>query len=333
MFKFGLFLVVAFSGLSMAKFQPQPYGDESSKRIALPFRIKSTETDTKLYIKQCQVTINFRFQEEPVQSQLVYMSINGLLENIEYTPGKTITYDLTPGKYQFKIWGGPGYQEVVTDSIEFKAQTRSFAEVDMNTTSKEIMVFKPVLYFHSDRERDFDLNVVPNNEFTFTYPAIDKGWKGKIHTDGSLTLNNRNYPYLFWEAKQNYSFKPSTNGYHLKKDEYVMFLEKKCDELGFTDIERTDFITFWGMKMQNHDELFVQFIFDENCNQFAELNFAEKPDVVRRVYIMISPWSAYFSNYLKDLQFESMPKSSYSVLEWGGYEFQIEENSFTANVN
>ena len=304
--------------------------DKGERRI-MPFRIVKSEVDTQMSIKQCRVLIDFNFGSESPEEQVIYMSINGLLENVNYSSGQKAIFDLTPGKYVFKIWGGPGYQEIVTDSIEFKAQTVNDAEAIMYRAETEIKVLKPVLYFHSDQEREFSLNVIPANDFTFTYPAIGSGWKGKIHTNGSLTINNKNYPYLFWEAEQKYAFKPSSNGYHLKKEEYVSFLEKKCEELGFNATERTDFITFWGMKMQNHDELFVQFLFDESCDQFGKLEFDEKPDVFRRVYIMISPWNSYFSPYLKDIPFETIPASSYSVLEWGGYEFEIEQNTFTAN--
>jgi len=330
MFKFSLLIIVALSAISAVSVD-YTYDQKETEKRAYPFRILSTETDKNLYVKQSQVTLKFNFSTEPQQSQLIYLSINGLLDNVEYTSGKTVTYDLAPGKYVFKIWGGPGYEEVITDSIEFKAQTKSVAQVDLFSTVTPVMVFKPVVYFHSDKERDFNLDVLPKGEFTFTYPAIEKGWNGKIHKDGSLTVNGKNYPYLFWEAKQDYTFKPSTNGYHLKKENYVAFLEKKCEELGFTANERTDFITFWGMKMQDHEELFVQFLFDESCDQFAQLKFEEKPDAIRRVYIMISPWNSSFQPYLKDQEFGAMADVSYSVLEWGGYEFEIEENTFTAN--
>ncbi len=307
--------------------------DDKGERRIMPFRIIKTEIDSKLSLKQSRISIGFNFgSTEFLEGQTIYMSINGLLENVQYVPDQKTTFDLTPGKYVFKIWGGPGYQEIVTDSMVFKPQTVSDAEALMYQTEMQIEVLKPVLYFHSDIEREFSLNVIPTNDFTFTYPSIGDGWTGKIHTDGSLTVNNKNYPYLFWEAGQKYAFKPSTNGYHLKKEQYVAFLEKKCDEFGFNSTERTDFITFWGMKMQNHEELFVQFIFDESCDQFGTLNFEEQPDVLRRVYMMISPWNSYFSPYLKDIPFETMPKANYSVLEWGGYEFQIEENAFTANL-
>ncbi len=337
MYKFILILLVAIVGFTITSMVEIPSANDkfkfTNKKSVSPFRIVSTVTDTKLSVKQSQVTINFNFSNGPVENQLVYMSINGLLENIDYTPGKAVTYDLTPGKYLFKIWGGPGFLEIFSDSIEFKPQTKSEAWVDMITTPQQVVAYKPVLYFHSDKQREFDLDVIPKGEFIFTYPSIEKGWKGNINTDGTLSVNGKNYPYLFWEAKQDYHFKPSTNGYHLKKDEYIAFLEKKCDELGFTATERTDFITFWGMKMQNHEELFVQFLFDDSCDQFAKLNFKEQPEVLRRVYICLSPWDNYFRPYLKDVLFESMPKSSYSVLEWGGYEFKIEENTFTAKTN
>lgn len=323
--------VLAFTLLSYAPVKPMHKVQVESGKSVFPFRITKSEVDPNLYIKQSRVKLSFHFDNEPPTEQLVYMSINGLLENVPYTTGKTVTYDLTPGKYVFKIWGGPGYEEVISDSIEFKPQVSYEATVDMRIASEPVMVFKPVIYFHTDKPRDFSLNVQPKGDFTFTYPAIENGWNGKINTDGSLTVNGKKYPYLFWEAQQQYSFEPSGNAYHLKKDDYVAFLEKKCEELGFTAAERTDFITFWGMKMQSHEELFVQFLFNDQCNQFADLNFKEQPDAVQRVYICISDWDNSFQTYLNDVKFEAMPKGDFTVLEWGGYEFQLAQNSFLTN--
>ena len=285
------------------------------------FYISETKEDKALIPQQCQVILNFNFGETIPIGQRVYMSINGLLENIVLSEAP-VKFDLTPGKYHFKIWGGPGYQEIITDSIEFRSQTISTAQVTMNPAYEErIMVLKPVIYFRSPKEMNVAVNVIPTGEFIFTYPEIGSGWKGTVKTDGSFEQNGVRYPYLFWESDQKYMFQPADNGYKVERGEVIPFLEKKCNELGFTEKERTDFITFWGPRLTAEEAVYVQFEIGESCNKFAGLSIVPEPDAVQRVYIEFTAWNDAMLSYLKDKTFSSDNSFGFTVLEWGGFSF------------
>jgi hypothetical protein len=304
-------------------------GIETEKSMP-DFVIVETTVNTQLIPQQCQVKLDFYFGDTTVFGRPIYMSINGVLENLILT-GSPVLYDLTPGKYVFKIWGGPGFDEIITDSIEFKSQTVSTARIQIREERRQIEVMKPVIYFHTDKGREVSVVVRPAGKFTFTYPEIGAGWNGKLNIDGSFSMNGINYPYLFWESNQSYSFKPVDNGFKVDRNNIVTFLEQKCAEFGFNQQEKTDFITFWGPQLAASESVFVQFNMNESCNQFAELEISPAPKSIQRVYIEFTAWSDVMDSYLKDKTFEPISESGFSVLEWGGFQFSLPATAYLNN--
>lgn len=291
------------------------------------FYISETKANTQLIPQQCQVILNFNFGDTTVVGRRIYMSINGVLENLVLTSAPVL-YDLNPGKYVFKIWGGPGYQEIITDSIEFASQTTNTANVHIQPAYQQEEVMKPVVYFHTDKPLNVSVNVVPVGEFTFTYPEIKNGWSGTVNEDGTFSMNGMTYPYLFWESDQAYSFKPADNGYKVDRENIIPFLEKKCAEFGFSQNEKTDFITFWGPRLSASEAVFVQFNVNENCNQYAELAISPQPASMKRVYIEFTPWSEVMRPYLKDKEFAFPAVEGFTVFEWGGVAFTLPETAY-----
>lgn len=309
-------------------FSASAAGDFESEKWTPEFHVYQTTVDTNLIPQQCQVHLNFIFGDTANSGKRIYMSINGVLENLVLQNSDPVIYDLTPGKYVFKIWGGPGYEEIVTDSITFESQTVNLANVRISFAVIPVVLYKPVIYFHTDEEVPFTAHVDPAGKFIFTYPEINKGWNGTVKKDGSVIVNGQNFPYLFWESDQMYRFRASDNGFKVDRSDMIAFLEKKCGEFGFTSKETTDFITFWGPKLTASESVFVQFSVDESCNQFADMTITPSPNDVKRVYIQFTEWSDVMSPYLKDKTFDPISKNGFTVLEWGGFQFTLPEMAF-----
>jgi hypothetical protein len=162
--------------------------------------------------------------------------------------------------------------------------------------------------------------VKPAGSFTFTYPPYSDGWKGTAHPDGSITIGNQTYPYLFWEAKN--TLHPSsidrTSGFIVPAEQTIAFLEEKLTEMGLNDRERTDFITYWGPRMAGNTSNFVQFLFNDDCNQFAGLTIDPQPAQLFRVYMV---WTAAESGMtVTPQELPSIHREQFYVLEWGGSE-------------
>jgi hypothetical protein len=299
--------------------------EEDFRGIVMPYSIQSDSVNPKLKTTEGRITFRISNPEflNKHFSPIIKTSVNGVWKEVKLKSDGTFSYMLEPGTYSFKFYVNNNYQELTIDTLGLQSQHDVLVNINFEAVygGMEIMVDKPVIYLSSETPVDFSLNVVPNGKFTFTYPEIKNGWKGSCDASGRVSLDGKNYPYLFWESSQLYVFNPTTNGYHVSKAEVLEFLEEKCNELGFSDNERTDFITYWGPKMMNFDELFVQFHIDEDCNQFAGMEISPKPDHVNRVYIAITEWNSGYETYVSELALPKMERGGFTVTEWGGFQF------------
>lgn len=240
---------------------------------------------------------------------------------------------VSPGKQNFEFFINAKFYSVEMNEHELLAShtqwiNMSFAEKsasnnDSKNPDTRTYVLKPVIYTYGN-ETPCTLSVNPVGTFTFTYPEYKENWTGIAHLDGSFTHNGTAYPYLFWESEQNYVFQSSTNGFRVKKDNITAFLEQKLQELGFTSKEKTDFITFWGPKLVQEDEVFIQFELGDMCNRYASLNCVPTPDAVNRMYISFAPWREEFTQYLKNETFKPYSRDGFTLLEWGGHSITLD---------
>ena len=99
-------------------------------------------------------------------------------------------------------------------------------------------------------------------------------------------MDDAKYRYLFWESEHSepIELSPST-GFAIEKKTIVSFLESSLKKFGFTTEEQADFITYWAPKMIKYPACKIQFVFNEACNQFAQLKVQPRPDNIYRFYI------------------------------------------------
>jgi hypothetical protein len=198
---------------------------------------------------------------------------------------------LKPGKYSFQFYYNDTYHEISTFEIEAKAKHKTFVSCYMERAQYRITAEKPVIYLYPSVPTLVDVKLNPVGAFSFTYPIYENGWKVTAHPDGQLTHNNQSFNYLFWESTQDW--KPATkeleSGFVVKKDEVISFLEEKLTAFGFNSKEKADFITFWGPQLIQNERNFVHFMFNEECNEFAELEISPKPDHMYRFYMISLP--------------------------------------------
>jgi hypothetical protein len=186
---------------------------------------------------------------------------------------------------------------------------------------------KPVIYLYPEKKTNVMVNVEPKGKMTMTYPEYHNGWNVTANVDGSIECNGQTYNYLFWEAKREMERKEiaKNGGYIVQKENVVVFLEKQLKEAGFSSKERADFITYWGPRMLQFDEVFVAFIQNENCDQFATLSISPQPENVNRFYMT---WGEYTSGIILAPQpVVKMNREGFDALEWGGQQIILEEIS------
>ncbi len=295
----------------------------------MPFHVTSDSVNKNLTPNEAKFSFqifNEEFQNPPFPI-IMQASVNGVWKEITPDEYGGFNFTVEPGKYKFQFYVNEMFSEITSREVEIRKQHETTVRLIFYRNSyypEQITVDKPVIYFHTNEERTFDLSVKPVGSFTFVYPEMNESWKGIAKTNGEIAIEGTNYPYLFWESNQQYAFHSEGNGYKVEKSAVVSFLQKKLTELGLNQREQTDFITYWGPQLAENETSFVQFTVDYNCDKFAEMTCSPAPDFTRRVYIQISQWDSQFENYLEDVSFSPIPKSEWYILEWGGFSFQLQ---------
>lgn len=176
---------------------------------------------------------------------------------------------------------------------------------------------KPVVYLYGyDGPVNVSIDMAESSGLTVSYPEYKNGWRVNARPDGTLTDNNRMYPYLYYEAVIHHQFDVS-EGFCVACDDLVDFLEEKLSLLGLTDKEQTDFITYWLPQLSKKDYAVISFA-SEEYNNLVGLNVSPKPDSMIRVYMV-----SYGSNSFVDIPEQYIDAvdrsiSGTTVVEWGG---------------
>ncbi|MBL4705722.1 MAG: hypothetical protein JKY54_14450, partial [Flavobacteriales bacterium] len=221
------------------------------------------------------------------------------------------------------------YEEVVISAYDFKSQHVVTIDFFPGHSEKMILTEKPVIYVYSPDEVAVKVKVDQIGEMTFTYPKLEESWKFTADTSGEITMNDGNkYPYLFWEANRSELGATVNNhiipGEIVAKKDIVHFLETSLLALGLTAKEKTDFITYWGPRMQTFNNTFIQFTIDDEVGPLiGALQVDPKPDSFRRVFVRFMDANEInlFAIYtLQKQSFTSFKREGLTVVEWGGSE-------------
>lgn len=294
----------------------------------LGFMVISSEKDPSL--KNGKAVFEFEIMNEELkqyadQLSPVQGSCNGEAFNFAMPKNGIYAKEVFEGKYIFQFYTN-GYYEIYSDSVEIKTGYRTKVQLRFVYADREIMVDKPVIYLYPTKDMEVTTTVNPNGKFLFTYPTYENGWKGTAHPDGSITIADKNYPYLFWEGshKMTAADMDLTKGYMVEGDSITAFLERNLAQMGLNDREMTDFITYWGPRMAGNDQQFVQFIFNDECNRFADLSISPAPAQIFRVYMIWAPVPENVVMHPEPQVLKTVNRDQFYAIEWGGSEVKFE---------
>lgn len=302
----------------------------SDQRKSVPgFYIYKTTKNTSITNGKAKITLHFNspnFTDIPLGYEtIIYYSVNNITDTLILDETFNETLEIPAAQTVFKFWPGPGYNEVISDTVQIENQTENDAQVNFFSENMLIEVDKPVIYLQSPVKLDFSIRVVPATDFTFTYPVYKDQWKGTLFPTGQIEINGQKVPYLFWDSKQEFVFKKHTNGYQISKKDIVSFLENQLSNAGLNSTEKTDFITYWGPRLMQYESVFIQFYLQEDCNQFATIQCDPAPIATNRLYIAFSKWNDNLKTYVHPIDLPAFKRDGFNVLEWGGFELKTIE--------
>ena len=183
---------------------------------------------------------------------------------------------------------------------------------------------KPVIYLYPQTKTEVSVKLELDGKLTVVYPNYDakKGWNVTADPDGTLTdKKGRQYSYLYWEGDIN--IRPDmSRGFCVKGEDTAEFLENALKQLGLTDKEADDFITYWLPLMQDNKYNVITFQ-TTAYTEVASLHVAPKPDTVIRVNMLWYPSKVKVNIRPQELStLNPTERKGFTVVEWGGEKYK-----------
>ncbi|MFT5778141.1 MAG: hypothetical protein ACI837_001097 [Crocinitomicaceae bacterium] len=300
------FVLVSFTFVSTAK----------SRGISqIEYTLESSELDANL--PESESVYEFQFSGIVDTTFTILYSVDGENGQTSLTQDGKLTICAKPGKhiFQFFTWH---YSEIFTDSIEIKPQYRDLYTVNMTFSQVIQTTAKPVIYLYPEVSTQVSVQIDIVGANPFYYPSYDGRWECMVLPNGKIHMGDNSYNYLFWEAESIGTTLLHREGFIVQKNDVVSFLEKQLSSIGFTSKEQADFITYWAPKLIQNDQNFIQFMFNDACDELAELNISPTPDNIYRIYMLWQPTETTFE--VKEQEMLPINRAGFSVLEWGGME-------------
>lgn len=215
----------------------------------------------------------------------------------------------------------------IYDSIMYIKNYKSYKE-EREKYRKSIELFdsvkaeKPVIYIYPTKTTNVSVRLGNTEYLSCTYPKYNNGWNVTANPDGTLIdkTTNRKLYALYWEGKGIIKDTSMDEGFCIKGENTIKFLEEKLAILGLNEKEAEEFIIYWLPKMENNNYNYIRFETIEEQNQAMPLNINPKPDSLIR--IMMDWRGLEHKIEVKEQVLQSPKREGYTVVEWGGSELK-----------
>ena len=182
--------------------------------------------------------------------------------------------------------------------------------------------YKPIIYLYPENEIQINVKLGYPELATCVYPEYDlkSGWNVLAKPNGDLIdfNTNRNLYALYYESKKEYNV--TDEGFVVKREDTVKFLEEKLAILGLNDREAEEFIIYWLPKLQENEYNYIRFASMDEINENMPLEFSQQPDTLIRILMTYKGLNAPIQ--VKEQNLEKIERKGFTAVEWGGSEIK-----------
>ena len=198
----------------------------------------------------------------------------------------------------------------------------SNTQSDIKSPFDDIPVeYKPIIYLYPKAETEVTVKVGNPQNLTHTYPKYKNEWQVLAKPNGDLKdiKTGRNLYALYWEGIN--TVKPNmTEGFIVKGEDTIKFLEEKLEILGLNEREAEEFIVYWLPKLESNKYNFIRFQTEEEINNNMPLEIKPKPDTVIRIVMEFKCIENPIQ--IQEQKLITPQRTGFTVVEWGGTEIK-----------
>ena len=193
-------------------------------------------------------------------------------------------------------------------NIEYKAISKEECNPNID--------YKPLIYLYPTVDTKVNVKLGRSEALTSTYPKYKDSWNVLAKPDGELIDDKgRSFYGLYWEGYNTIDV-TFEDGFVVRKDDLIPFLEEKLNTLGLNEREANEFIIYWLPKLEENEYNLIRFESITNINKDMPLIVNPNPDTVIRVLMEYK--KADKNTKVKKQELTTPTRKGFTVVEWGG---------------
>lgn len=176
---------------------------------------------------------------------------------------------------------------------------------------------KPILYFYPEEDININVKLLNKEGITHSYPKYVDGWNIYAKPNGEIIdLDTGKVLYaLYYEAYNSIEFKIENEGFVVKGEDTVSFLEEKLETLGLNSREIEEFIIYWLPRLEDNKYNYIRFATQEEIDESLPIEISPKPDTFIRIQMITKALDEPIE--VVEQKLEKVERSGYTVVEWG----------------
>lgn len=179
---------------------------------------------------------------------------------------------------------------------------------------------KPIIYLYPTEDTEISVKLLKDENLTCSYPKYKDEWKVLAQSNGNLKdlATDRQLYSLYYESKNNIEFNIEKEGFVVKGEDTIAFLEEKLAILGLTEREAEEFIVYWLPRLEANKYNYIRFATLDEINENMPLEINPNPDTIIRVLMTFKGLESPID--VQEQQLETPNRTGFVAVEWGGTE-------------